>query len=136
MGQKVKGGQWCPTCERPVMAVKNTHKVRNMLAVGNVVGTGGFSLLLAKSERYICPTCGGPTMSNPPTRADLAIEKVGAAIDERLQRIAAPSRAEVVIEKGLRRIGMPMALLPALRKAEAMNTGPATASPQTPPEVP
>ena len=131
MGQKIKGGQWCPTCERPVMAVKNTHRARNAIAAGNAVATAGFSLLFAKSEPYICPTCGGSTLPRPPTRADLAIERAGAAIDGRLQRLAAPSRAEVVIEKGLRRIGMPMALLPALRKAEAMSS-----SPQTPPEVP
>ena len=45
MGQKTKGGRWCDTCQRPVMGVKNTHRVRNTLSVGGSLATGGVSLL-------------------------------------------------------------------------------------------
>lgn len=58
MGQRVKGGRWCPQCQRTVMGVKNTHPLRNAAGVGGVMATGGLSLLALRSERYICPHCG------------------------------------------------------------------------------
>jgi len=60
MGQKTKGGMWCATCNKPVMGIKNMHRVRNTLSVGWIVSTGGLSLLGSKVERYVCPTCGSP----------------------------------------------------------------------------
>lgn len=59
MGQKTKGGMWCDTCQRPVMGVKNTHRIRNTLSVGGTFATGGASLVGSKVEGYVCPTCGG-----------------------------------------------------------------------------
>src|ERR1035438_3773213 len=59
MGQKNKGGMWCEACDRPVMGVKNTHRIRNTVSVGTTVSTFGVSLLGAKVEGYVCPTCGG-----------------------------------------------------------------------------
>lgn len=53
---KMKGGMYCPACERPVMAVKNTHRLRNTAAI--VTAPVGFPF--AKVEGYICPNCGGP----------------------------------------------------------------------------
>ena len=58
MGQKAKGRMWCDTCQRPIMAVKNTHRLRNTLSVGGSFATGGASLLGSKVEGYFCPTCG------------------------------------------------------------------------------
>jgi len=59
MGQKSKGGMWYAACDRPVMGVKNTHRFRNILSVGTSIATAGVSLLGAKVEGYVCPTCGG-----------------------------------------------------------------------------
>lgn len=64
MGQKVKGGMWCPQ-HGAVLAVKNTHAVRNTAGVGGALATGGLSLLLTKTERYVCPHCRGP-VGRPP----------------------------------------------------------------------
>jgi hypothetical protein len=58
MGQVNNGGMWCDYCNRPVMGVKNTHHVRNTLGVAGIAATGGLSLLLAKTERFVCPNCG------------------------------------------------------------------------------
>jgi DNA-directed RNA polymerase subunit RPC12/RpoP len=67
MGQSVKGGMWCANCGRAVMAVKNTHRFTNLLAIGGVVATGGISNGLgAKSEAYICNTCGGTVRRTQP----------------------------------------------------------------------
>lgn len=59
MSQKTKGGMWCDTCQRPIMAVKNTHRIRNTMSVGGSLATGGASLLGSKVEGYVCPMCGG-----------------------------------------------------------------------------
>lgn len=61
MGQKTKGGMWCPACDTPVMGVKNMHRVRNTASVGLAPATAGLSLLGSKAEGYVCPTCGGRT---------------------------------------------------------------------------
>jgi len=58
MGQKNKGGMWCETCDRRVMGVKNTHRLRNTLSLGTSVATAGVSLFGSKVEGYVCPTCG------------------------------------------------------------------------------
>jgi hypothetical protein len=60
LGVKVKGGMYCRRCNRPVMAQKSGHGVRNTLAVGGTLATAGLSLLGAKSEKWRCPNCGGP----------------------------------------------------------------------------
>jgi hypothetical protein len=60
MGQKTKGGMWCPECDRPVMGVKNTHRIRNAAGLLAAPATGALSLNGLKTEGYICPTCGGP----------------------------------------------------------------------------
>jgi len=92
MGQKAKGGMWCATCNRPVMGVKNMHRIRNTLSVGAVAVTGGVSLAGSKVEGYVCPTCGSPVRplhaaSQPPLGAFLVL--VGAAVLWVLVAIAA-----------------------------------------------
>lgn len=62
MGVKVKGGMYCQRCDKPVMAQKSGHGVRNTLSVGGVLATGGLSLLGTKSEKWCCPFCGGPVI--------------------------------------------------------------------------
>jgi len=50
---------YCDRCDRPVPAVKNTHRLRNSLGVLALPATGGLSAAGMKGERYVCPTCGG-----------------------------------------------------------------------------
>ncbi len=52
MGVKYQQGI-CPTHGK-VLAVKNTHRIRNSVGV---VATAGLS---AKVEGYLCPVCGSP----------------------------------------------------------------------------
>jgi len=59
VGQKVKGGMYCDRCDRPVAAVKNTHRIRNAAGVLALPATGGLSAAGMKGERYLCPLCGG-----------------------------------------------------------------------------
>lgn len=59
MGQQTKGGMWCPACRKPVMGVRNSHRVRKGLGVLLVPVTGGTSAVAAKGEKYVCPNCGG-----------------------------------------------------------------------------
>ena len=58
MGQKVKGGMWCPRCG-PVMGVKNTHKARNAGSALGELLLPGSALFSSKVEGYVCPNCGG-----------------------------------------------------------------------------
>jgi hypothetical protein len=60
MGQKTKGGMWCQYCQRPVLGVKSTARFRNTLLTLGAPVTGGYSLLGAKCEGYVCPNCGQP----------------------------------------------------------------------------
>jgi transposase-like protein len=50
---KAKGGMYCPACKAPVAAVKRGHAVRNTIGAAATAG------LALKSERWICPNCGG-----------------------------------------------------------------------------
>lgn len=75
MGVKVKGGMYCKRCERPVMAQKSGHAVRNTAAVGGILATAGLSLLGAKTEKWRCPICGGPCIPEATMRANVAIER-------------------------------------------------------------
>jgi len=59
VGQKIKGGMYCDRCDRPVAAVKNTHRIRNAAGVLALPATGGLSAAGMKGERYMCPLCGG-----------------------------------------------------------------------------
>jgi DNA-directed RNA polymerase subunit RPC12/RpoP len=63
MGQKYKGGMWCPYCQKPVLAVKNTHKLRNTLSIMALPATNVLSAGGIKSEGYACPNCGGPAIT-------------------------------------------------------------------------
>lgn len=58
MGQKVKGGLWCPSCNAPRMGVKNRHRVRNTASGILFPFTGGLSAYGGKRERYVCNVCG------------------------------------------------------------------------------
>lgn len=58
MGQKTKGGMWCRTCNKPVMAVRDTHLIRNPLSLFMIVITGGLSTIFFKRKSFVCPTCG------------------------------------------------------------------------------
>jgi len=59
VGQKITGDMYCDRCDRPVPAVKNTHRLRNSLGVLALPATGGLSAAGMKGERYVCPICGG-----------------------------------------------------------------------------
>ena len=70
MGQRTKGGKWCDTCRKPVLGIKTTARARNTVSALTAPGTMGASLLFAKMEGYVCPTCGQPVRRA--TQADLA----------------------------------------------------------------
>jgi ribosomal protein S27AE len=73
--------QVCPRCG-PVMAMRNTHGLRNSVGLLGASLTGGLSLLGTKVELPICPKCGQRINHIP---------SVGAAIGE-----AASEAARVV----------------------------------------
>jgi len=73
LGVKVKGGMYCKRCEKPVMAQKTGHGVRNVVAVGGTLATAGLSLLGAKSEKWRCPICVGPCVLESQVRTNAAI---------------------------------------------------------------
>ncbi len=54
MGVAVKGGQWCPQCERQVAGQKTTHRASGAAWLG---ATG----LPRPGETPHCPSCGGNT---------------------------------------------------------------------------
>ncbi len=83
MGIKVKGGMYCRRCNRPVMAQKSGHGVRNTLAVGGTLATAGLSLLGAKSEKWRCPNCGGPCVPESQMRQS---EAIGRFLERRAAR--------------------------------------------------
>lgn len=92
MGQKTKGGMFCSNCNKPVMGVKNTHRLRNTASVVALPATNALSLVGLKSEHYVCPTCGskvqqkmgGHSTAGSPHRADLQ-----RAEDERRSQVEA-----------------------------------------------
>jgi Short C-terminal domain len=55
---------WCKR-DGPVLAVKNTHKVRNT-GCGCASLVFPFAFLLGKHEGYYCPKCGALVQSAPP----------------------------------------------------------------------
>jgi hypothetical protein len=73
MSVKVKGGMYCKRCQQPVLAQKTGHAVRNTAALGGILATGGLSLFAAKSEKWRCPTCGGPAIPASTVRMNAAI---------------------------------------------------------------
>jgi hypothetical protein len=73
LGLKIKGGMYCRRCGKPVMAQKNGHGVRNVVAVGGTLATAGLSLFGAKSEKWRCPMCGGPCVPESQVRTNAAI---------------------------------------------------------------
>ena len=89
MGVKVKGGMYCRRCDKPVMAQKSGHGVRNTVAVGGALATAGLSLLGAKSEKWRCPTCGGPCVPESQVRTNQAITKALEARARRKQAMKA-----------------------------------------------
>src|SRR5258708_36164286 len=77
MGVRVKGGRSSPACRKPVAAVRTGHAVRN--AVG-AAATMGLSL---KSERWLCPDCGGHAYNaktGPKTTAAARKQETAAAV--------------------------------------------------------
>lgn len=71
MSVKTKGNRWCELCQRPTLAVKSTHRLRNTASVATAPLTAGLSLAAAKNDGYVCATCGGPTVAmKHPTAAD------------------------------------------------------------------
>jgi len=60
MSVKIKGNQWCDRCQRPVAAVKSTHRLRNIGAVVMAPFTVGLSVFAASNDAYACSACGGP----------------------------------------------------------------------------
>jgi rubredoxin len=60
MGVKVKDSMYCPRCQAPVAAQRNTHRARNAAAVVALPVTAGLSALGARyPEEWHCPRCGG-----------------------------------------------------------------------------
>lgn len=57
MSVRTKGGMYCPRCKKAVAAERTGHAVRNSVGA---LATLGLSL---KTERWHCPTCGGPVES-------------------------------------------------------------------------
>lgn len=53
MSVRVRGGMYCPTCKKPVLAQRSGHAVRNTVGAAATLG------LALKSERWRCPDCGG-----------------------------------------------------------------------------
>lgn len=95
MGVKVKGGMYCKRCDRPVMAQKTGHGVRNTLAVGGTLATAGLSLLGAKSEKWRCPMCGGPCVPESQVRTNAAIMNLVASRGQRKKAKQAAGNAKV-----------------------------------------
>lgn len=95
MGLKVKGGMYCKRCGKPVMAQKNGHGVRNVVAVGGTLATAGLSLLGAKSEKWRCPICGGPCVPESQVRTNAAITNFLATRDQRKKARRATGGAKV-----------------------------------------
>ena len=62
MGVKVRGGCWCPQCERAVAAIKSTHRLRNAAATVAAPVTYGASLAGVRVDDWLCPSCGGPVL--------------------------------------------------------------------------
>jgi hypothetical protein len=50
LGVKVKGGMWCPSCERPVAGQKSTQKVAKL--------SGALTGYIPTPGDYHCPHCG------------------------------------------------------------------------------
>jgi ssDNA-binding Zn-finger/Zn-ribbon topoisomerase 1 len=89
MGQKYKGGMYCPQCQKPVMAVKNTHKLRNTLSIMALPATNVLSGAAIKSEGYICPNCGGPAITRRVkggSSLGYLVNQANKALDARKQR--------------------------------------------------
>ena len=94
MGQKVKGGMWCLACQKPVMGMKNTHRVRNAASTLALPVTAPFLGPLMrggfKNEGYICPTCGGPAcvrrVRKPSPLMDMVIKPLASKAYEAIQR--------------------------------------------------
>jgi predicted RNA-binding Zn-ribbon protein involved in translation (DUF1610 family) len=53
-----KGKMWCPSCGKPVLAVKNTHRARNTASILGAPFSGGLSLIGVTRDPYFCPDCG------------------------------------------------------------------------------
>jgi hypothetical protein len=95
MGVKVKGGMYCRKCDKPVMAQKTGHGVRNTAAVGGALATAGFSLLAAKRERWCCPMCGGPCVPISQVHANQAIASYLTSREQRKAKRAAAGKQKV-----------------------------------------
>lgn len=65
MGVRTKGGMRCPSCDRPIMAVKTTHRARNTMSGLLLPFTGGLSVFGFRVERYVCPYCGHQAAREP-----------------------------------------------------------------------
>jgi rubrerythrin len=92
---KVKGGMYCKRCDKPVMAQKTGHGVRNTLAVGGTLATAGLSLLGAKSEKWRCPTCGGPCIPESQVRTNAAISRMLSSREQRKKAVPSPASGKV-----------------------------------------
>jgi hypothetical protein len=64
MSVRVKGGMYCRTCKKPVMAQRSGHAVRNTIGAAATAG------LALKSERWLCPNCGGNASFSSDNRSE------------------------------------------------------------------
>jgi hypothetical protein len=101
MALKAKGGMYCKRCDKPVMAQKNGHGVRNTIAVGGTLATAGLSLLGAKSEKWRCPVCGGPCVPMSQVRTNQAVNKYFSSREQhkKAKRTAAGGKVSWRCEK-------------------------------------
>jgi hypothetical protein len=93
MGVKVKGGMFCPQCDKPVAAQKGTARLRNTLGVVFMPVTGGASGLGTQVNDWHCPTCGGPVYQ-PPSATEVYIAEKLSAQREKTKAIAANRAGE------------------------------------------
>jgi hypothetical protein len=87
MSVRIKGDQWCDRCQRPVVGVKATHRLRNSVAAAAAPVTGGVSAFGARVDPYVCANCGGPVRRIPEDPRVRAARR--AADEERGRRMIA-----------------------------------------------
>jgi len=102
VGQKVKGGMYCDRCDRPVPAVKNTHRLRNAIGVVALPATAGLSAAGMKVERYICPTCGGHVHAGSASSGSLG-SVAQAQMDKRERARRRKARMDALSERAAMR---------------------------------
>jgi len=100
---KVKGNTYCPRCDALVVAEKATHRARGV-AIGATAGlTSGASLLLAKSDPYVCTVCGARVaVLSSDCPSDRIVRSRRAAAKDDMRAIELAHRQEAQAQAQLR----------------------------------